>query len=104
VKDVYAGLTTGRTDCHLCDLTFGRILKDRSWKRFVDDLPYDVTFEMRSTFCKRSDAPLGARFPAVYLDAPAGLVEVIARVDLDSVEDLDGLRALGSQVIDDFEA
>ena len=31
LRDAYLGLTTGSTDCHLCDLTFGRILKDKEW-------------------------------------------------------------------------
>ncbi len=103
LKDVHAGITTGRTGCHLCDLTFGRILKDRSWRRFVDRLPCDVEFEMRSTFVKRAAAPPAARFPAVYLDAAAGLVEVIGTDDLDAVENLDGLQQLVSTVVADLE-
>lgn len=93
-KDVYAGITDGSTDCNLCDLTFGRLLKDRSWKRFIAGLPLEATFEMRSTFCKRPDVPSTAAFPAVFVEAAAGLVELIGRDELDAVEDLESLRSL----------
>ena len=103
VKDVVARITTGQTDCRLCDLTFGRILKDRSWRSFVSDLPCEVDFELRSTFRKRPDVPAAATFPAVYLDAPAGLIEVITTKEFDELEDLEGLRALVSSVVDGLE-
>jgi hypothetical protein len=99
LKDVVVGITTGRTDCRLCDLTFGRILKDRSWKAFVRSLPCEVDFELRSTFMKRPEVLSTATFPAVYLEAPAGLIEVITSKELDEVDDLDELRSLVSGVV-----
>lgn len=103
LKDLYAGIVTGHTECRLCDLTFGRLMKDRSWKRFVDDLPCEVAFELRSTFCKRPDLPSGATFPAVYLEAPAGLVELITSKDLNAAEDLVGLRDLVAMAVAGIE-
>ncbi|HUW04496.1 MAG TPA: hypothetical protein VMW08_19250 [Acidimicrobiales bacterium] len=98
--DLGARIITGHPDCRLRDLTFGRILKDRSWKTFVGGLPCEVDFELRSTFRKRPDVPRSATFPAVYLDAPAGLIEVITSKELDDLDDLDGLRSLVSGVVE----
>lgn len=100
LKDLYSAVTTGSTDCHLCDLTFGKVVKDPSWRRFVKSLPYEVDFEMRSTFRKRPDAPHAATFPAAYLETPAGLVEIITSDELNDVDDLDELRNLVTRTLD----
>lgn len=99
LKDLYTGLTTGSTDCHLCDLTFGRLLKDRSWQRFVDELPIPVDFRMRSTFLADHPELRGARFPAAYQVDADGTSEVLTADAIDAADDLDALRSLVSATV-----
>lgn len=100
LKDLHRGITTGSTDCNLCDVTFGTLLKDRSWKRFVDDLPVDVDFQLRSTFRRRHPELAAAGFPSAWWvwgdDTPEPAIPV-ARMA--SVGDLDELRALVTEVV-----
>ena len=100
LKDLYAGITTGSTDCNLCDVTFGTLLKDRSWKRFVAELPVDVDFRLRSTFRREHPDLADAGFPSAWWvvgdqqPTPAIPVE-----RMDAVADLDELRALVTEVV-----
>ncbi len=95
LRDLWSGLTTGETDCRLCDLTFGRLLKDRGWKDFVDGLPLEVDFSLRSTFVRRHPALAEHRFPAAFLlDGSAVPHEVVDAGAIDACDDLDALREL----------
>lgn len=104
LRDLYTGLKTGQTECNLCDLTFGRLLKDRSWQRFVDDLPHEVDFQLRSTF-RRRHPHVDAAFPAVFVDGGSagngGLEVLIDKAQIDAVDDLDGLKALVARAVAD---
>ena len=94
-------MRTGATDCHLCDLTFGRLLKDRSWKAFVDELPYDVDFQLRSTFrTGHPDLDVDA-FPAAFLIGSDGVpVPVLTAEEIDAADDLDALRSLVTDLVE----
>lgn len=102
LKDLVQGIRTGTTDCHLCDLTFGRLLKDRSWRRFVDGLPLPVDFQLRSTFRRRHPECADAPAPAAYLIADGGRgrpEQVLSAGQIEAVEDLDGLRTLVADTV-----
>lgn len=101
LRDLWSGLTTGTTDCHLCDLTFGRLLKDRSWARFVEELPYDVDFQLRSTFRREHPDLRVDAFPAAFLVGAAGTPEqVLTAHEVNAAGDLDALRALVTDLVE----
>lgn len=107
LKDAYLGVTTGSTDCNLCDLTFGRVLKDRSWKAFVADLPYEVDFQLRSTFRSGHRELADEPCPALYLvagngDGPAR--QLLAAEAIDEVANLDDLRELVRSTVDGIQS
>lgn len=100
LKDLYSGITTGTTDCHLCDLTFGRLLKDREWNRFVKSLPIDVDFQLRSTFKRNYPSHVDHEFPAAFVAERLELHEVLAAEQMNAVADLDELRTLVAEVVE----
>lgn len=100
LKDLYQAITTGSTDCSLCDLTFGTLLKDRSWKRFVAELPVDVDFELRSTFRASHPDLAYARFPSAWWSRPGQKPELaIDTVAMNATKDLDDLRDLVGRTV-----
>lgn len=99
LKDLYIGVKTGSTDCHLCDLTFGRLLKDRTWRSFVDELPYEVDFQMRSTFAREHPGAATAGFPAAFLDDGTTVREVLASSVMNNATDLDDLRRIVGDLV-----
>ncbi len=95
LRDLYRGVTTGETDCRLCDLTFGHLIKDRSWREFIVDLPIDVAVVLRSTFMRRYPSMQGHPCPAGFITVnDTAPLEVVSRHDIDTVSDLDELREL----------
>ncbi len=100
LRDLWSGLTTGETDCRLCDLTFGRMLKDKGWKDFVSDLPVAVDFQLRSTFVGRHPSRTEHRFPAAFLRTGlAQPVEILGADAINACDDLDALRSLVTQTV-----
>ncbi len=101
LKDAYLGITTGSTDCNLCDLTFGKVLKDRTWKAFVADLPHEVDFQLRSTFRRDHPELADEPCPALYLErAGAPPEQLLDAAAIDDVSTLDELRALVEGAVD----
>ena len=95
LRDLYQGLTTGSTDCHLCDVTYGKMLKDRQWSDFVKGLPLKVEFRLRSTFGKLHPERRGAVFPAAFLQEDDGsLRQLISAEEINGVADVASLREL----------
>ena len=78
LRDVYAAITTGTTDCHLCDITYSGLIKDKSWRRFVANLGLDVDFQFRSTF--------RATHPNVAADCPAAFLGLSITVAMNWIE------------------
>lgn len=98
LRDLYKGIRTGRTDCHLCDVRYGRLLKDRSWNRFVNGLPFDVRFRLKSTFVSAHPEFSGHVFPAAFVKEhdKVRLRELISANEINAVANVDDLRALVS--------
>lgn len=94
LRDLHQGITTGSTDCNLCDLTFGRLMKKPAWVRFVKQLPVETEFRMRSTFQRLHPAFAGHKFPAVFWEEDGVPVELLGASELDQAQDLESLRHL----------
>ncbi|MDJ0787600.1 MAG: hypothetical protein QNK05_12395 [Myxococcota bacterium] len=94
LRDLYLATTTGSTDCSLCDVTFGRLLKKPEWAAFVASLPLPVEFRLRSTFRRRHPDVAGP-FPAGFLVEEDGRLErLFSAEEIDAAGDLDALRSL----------
>ncbi len=96
MRDLYQAVTVGETDCRLCDITYGKLLKDPEWARFVRELPVAAEFRMRSTFVRNHPDTKGRRFPAAYLENGEGLREVIGADEMEAVGGLADLMSLVS--------
>ncbi len=102
LRDLYQGITTGSTDCRLCDITYGKLFKDQTWNRFVKDLPVAAEFRLRSTFLGRYPELRDREFPAVYAvdgDEPR---EIISAAELNQLDGLDALRELVQTRVDEL--
>ncbi|MCB0933567.1 MAG: hypothetical protein KDB71_16935 [Mycobacterium sp.] len=94
LRDVYAAITTGTTDCHLCDITYSGLIKDKSWRRFVANLGLDVDFQFRSTF-RATHPNVAADCPAAFLETPDGeLTQLLTSDEINAAHDVAQLRQI----------
>ncbi len=101
LRDLYLSVTTGSTDCRLCDLTFGKVLKDPQSAAFVRALPLPVTFHLRSTAIRKYPELAGHRLPAAFhLRADGALREVLSSELIDAATTLDELRSIVEEAVD----
>jgi hypothetical protein len=98
LRDLYQSVTTGSTECRLCDVTFGTLLKKPEWSEFIRSLPIPAEFRLRSTFKRRYPAFRDRSFPAVFLVRDGEPREVISAAELNGAADLAALRALVSNL------
>ncbi|CAM4400716.1 hypothetical protein MB901379_02764 [Mycobacterium basiliense] len=99
LRDVYSAITTGTTDCHLCDLTYSGLIKDKSWRRFVTNLGLDVDFQLRSTF-RAAHPDLDIDCPAAFLETTGGeLTQLLASADINAAVDVTQLKGIVSNAL-----
>ncbi len=92
LRDVYSAIATGSTDCHLCNITYSGIIKDKNWRRFVANLGLDVDFQMRSTF-RAAHPNIGADCPAAFLETASGeLTQLLTADDINAARDITELK------------
>lgn len=75
-------------DCNLCDITFGVVRENRTWKRFREESAADMVFLHRDEFQKKYASKFGYKFtyPIVLVEADKGLEIFI------STEEMNGLK------------
>ncbi len=87
--------------CRLCDLTYGRFLKDAEWSRFVAGLPVRARFHLRNAFQRRHPRCAGEPLPAVFVETVPGELRVlIPSAELRAVSDRAELEQLVSKRVD----
>ena len=92
LRDVYSAIATGSTDCHLCDITYSGIIKDKNWRRFVANLSLEVDFQMRSTF-RAAHPDIGVDCPAAFLETADGeLTQLLTAADINAAQDVAELK------------
>nr|WP_297914018.1 GTPase [uncultured Allomuricauda sp.] len=81
-------------DCKLCDLTYGLVKENRTWKRFRETSEHDMIFLHRDEFRKKYASKFGHKFtfPVVLIEGERGL-EVLV-----SVEELNALKTPGALI------
>lgn len=74
VKDTAHKLISPSTyPCNLCKLTYPLVSMDREWKKFVESLPYKVSFLHRDELHNQYPKQKGIRLPAVFKEDSSGI-------------------------------
>lgn len=92
LRDIYSAISTGATDCHLCDITYSGLIKDKSWRRFVANLSVDVDFQLRSTFRAAHPDLTDVDCPAAFLEKAEELTQLLTSEDINAAGDLTKLK------------
>ncbi len=93
LRDIYSAITTGTTDCHLCDITYSGLIKDKSWRRFVANLGLHCDFQYRSTF-RAAHPNLDVDCPAAFLETTEGLTQLLTSDEINAAHDLTQLKQI----------
>jgi hypothetical protein len=94
LRDIYSAITTGVTDCHLCDITYSGLIKDKTWRRFVANLGLAVDFQYRSTF-RAAHPGLDVDCPAVFLETTGKeLTQLLTSDEINAARDLTQLKQI----------
>ena len=83
-------------DCNLCDITFGIVSENQTWKRFREDSDLDMMFLHKDEFQKMYASKFGYKFtfPIVLVEAEKGLEVFISTEEMNALKtphDLIGL-------------
>ncbi|MEM9075711.1 MAG: GTPase [Bacteroidota bacterium] len=75
-------------DCNLCDITFGVVRENRTWKRFREESDMDMTFLHKDEFQKMYASKFGYKFtyPIVLVEAEKGLEVFISTEEMNSLK------------------
>ncbi|AWX45281.1 hypothetical protein HME9304_02293 [Flagellimonas maritima] len=75
-------------DCKLCDITYGVVSENRTWKRFRQDSEYDMVFLHKNEFAKMYASKFGYKFsfPIVLVEGKNGLEVFIATKELNQLK------------------
>lgn len=74
-------------DCNLCDITYGIIGENKTWKRFRQDSQYPMEFLHRDEFRKTYASKFGYKFdfPIVLMESENGLEVLISTQELNAL-------------------
>jgi hypothetical protein len=94
LRDIYSAISTGTTDCHLCDITYSGLIKDKTWRRFIATLGLDVDFQFRSTF-RAANPNLNVDCPAAFLETTdKELTQLLTSDEINAAHDLNQLKQI----------
>ena len=96
-------VTPDKYECSLCMITYGAIGMKKDWKKFIDTLPYELSFLHKDQFKKEYYQSDIEKFPVVLIKTEDGLKEVIGPEKLDSFKDFSELQAELTKVLSDYE-
>ncbi len=80
-------------DCKLCDITFGVITENSTWKQFRQESELQMDFLHKDEFAKKYASKFGYKFkfPIVLIEGKQGLEVLISKEELDQLETANGL-------------
>lgn len=83
-------------DCKLCDITYGVVSENRTWKRFRQNSPHQMVFLHKDEFAKKYASKFGHKFefPIVLVEGEKGLEVLIPAEDLNQLKTAHGLIRL----------
>lgn len=83
--------------CNLCAITHGYFREREQWRRYIENLPYAVTFLHRDEFRKQYPEKTEP-FPAIYRDSGQQLVQVISREEINACSSIEELQSLINEI------
>lgn len=83
-------------DCKLCDITFGIVSENKTWKRFRKESPHEMVFLHKDEFTKGYASKFGHKFtfPIVLIEGGRGLEVLISTEELNQLHTAQDLMAL----------
>ncbi|MEO9513343.1 MAG: GTPase [Flavobacteriaceae bacterium] len=80
-------------DCKLCDITFGVMTENNTWKSFRQESELQMDFLHKDEFAKEYASKFGYKFnfPIVLIEGKQGLEVLISREELNQLETANGL-------------
>jgi len=83
-------------DCRLCDITFGVVAENRTWKKFRQEHQGEMVFLHKDEFAKKYKSKFGYKFtfPIVLIEGENGLEVLISREELNELKTVHGLIRL----------
>lgn len=83
-------------DCKLCDITFGLISENKTWKRFRQESRQDMVFLHKDEFAGKYKSKFGHKFtfPIVLTEGDKGLEVFISTEELNALKTPHGLIRL----------
>ena len=83
-------------DCKLCDITFGLISENKTWKRFRQESRQDMVFLHKDEFASKYKSKFGRKFtfPIVLTEGDKGLEVFISTEELNALKTPHGLIRL----------
>lgn len=75
-------------DCNLCDITFGIVAENRSWKKFREQSGHNFVFLHKDEFKKKYASKFGYKFtfPIVLVEGENGLEVLIGTQELNELK------------------
>ena len=89
-------------DCKLCELTFGVVAENSTWKKFRQEATYEMLFLHKDEFAKTYKSKFGYKFtfPIVLMEGTNGLEVVITTKELNSLQTVNALIQLVKERMD----
>ncbi|KPM32371.1 Hypothetical protein I595_787 [Croceitalea dokdonensis DOKDO 023] len=86
-------------DCKLCDLTFGLVAENRTWKKFRQESNHQMSFLHKDEFAKKYASKFGYKFdyPVVLAEGDKGLEVLVSAVEMNTLKTAHGLIRLLKQ-------
>ncbi|MFV8224894.1 GTPase [Christiangramia aquimixticola] len=81
-------LSPSTYDCKLCELTFGLLQENKTWREFRDSLDVDTEFLHRDEFQKTYASKFGHKFeyPIILGQTAKGLEVVVSKPELNKIQ------------------
>ncbi|WP_394975209.1 GTPase [uncultured Croceitalea sp.] len=83
-------------DCKLCDITFGVVSENWTWKKFRQNSKHQMIFLHKDEFTKQYASKFGYKFefPIALLEGKNGLEVLISKEEMNSLKTPHGLIRL----------
>ena len=99
LDSMYKVLSPKSYDCKLCDLTFGLVSENKTWKRFRKAGEHEMVFLHKDEFAKKYKSKFGYKFtfPIALIEGEIGLEVLISTHELNKLKTAKELIVLVKQ-------
>lgn len=83
-------------DCKLCEITYGVVAENRTWKKFRQESNHQMRFLHKDEFSKKYASKFGYKFdfPIALVEGENGLEVLISKSEMNSLKTARGLIEL----------